>query len=101
MVQDDAGGAVESAWGKDRIEGRGSGAEEVIGEAGRPRQRDFSPQVPEVLGAQKYHHALRRQLGPAGAFEQKGTVSLCMSLILISGRVFWSIYGSKEPLSRR
>ena len=39
--------------------------------------------------------------GPAGAFEQKGTVSLCISLILISGRVFWSIYGSKEPLSRR
>ena len=39
--------------------------------------------------------------GPAGAFKQKGTVSLCMSLILISGRVFWSIYGAKEPLSRR
>jgi len=41
------------------------------------------------------------QDGPAGAFKQKGTVSLYMSLILISGRVFWSIYSSKEPLSKR
>jgi dihydroorotase len=46
-------------------------------------------------------------LGPAGAFKQKVTVSLCqktwgclVNLILISVWVFWSIFAPQEPMSR-
>jgi hypothetical protein len=50
MVQNNASGAVKGGWGKDGIEGRANGTEDIIGETGRPRQRDLSADIPEILG---------------------------------------------------